>query len=149
MELLFVSNTFQQDLSRGLVIENKLLECFRKKYPSASLVHKYKGYDIWIPETQKSIEVKYDPMSNETGNLVVEIEMFDKPSALITTEASYWVFYDDIKCLIIKPMDIVNCIFINKLTYKEFIGTGDTVSKKAFLIPKDILCSYGHTFKCL
>ena len=144
-----MTNTFQQDLSRGINIENKLLEIIRKKYPSASLIHKYKGYDIWIPETNKSIEVKYDPMSNQTGNIVIEIEMFDKSSALITTKADYWVFYDDNKFVSIKPMDIVNCIFINKLTYKEFIGTGDTVSKKAFLIPKDILCSYGHTFKCL
>ena len=140
--------TFQKDLEIGLDIEERVLAILRKKYPSATRINAFKGYDIWIPETQKSIEVKYDPMSNETGNLVVEIEMFNKPSALMTTEASYWVFYDDIKCLIIKPMDIVNCIFINKLTYKEFIGTGDTVSKKAFLIPKDILCSYGHTFKC-
>jgi len=44
-------------------------------------------------------------------------------------------------------MDIVNCIFINKLTYKEFIGNGDTASKKAFLVPKDILFTYGVEFK--
>ncbi len=114
-------NTFQKDLSRGINIENKLLEIIRKKYPSASLIHKYKGYDIWIPETNKSIEVKYDPMSNQTGNIVIEIEMFDKSSALITTKADYWVFYDDNKFVSIKPMDIVNCIFLNKLIYKEFI----------------------------
>ncbi len=138
-------NTFQKDLSRGINIENKLLEIIRKKYPSASLINKYKGYDIWIPETNKSIEVKYDPMSNQTGNIVIEIEMFDKPSALITTKADYWVFYDDYKFVSIKPVDIINCIFLNKLIYKEFIGNGDTKSKKAFLVPKEILFSYGKT----
>jgi hypothetical protein len=141
-----MTNTFQQDLSRGINIENKLLEIIRKKYPSASLIHKYKGYDIWIPETNKSIEVKYDPMSNQTGNIVIEIEMFDKSSALITTKADYWVFYDDNKFVSIKPMDIVNCIFLNKLIYKEFIGNGDTKSKKAFLVPKEILFKYGVEF---
>jgi len=141
-----MTNTFQQDLSRGINIENKLLEIIRKKYPSASLIHKYKGYDIWIPETNKSIEVKYDPMSNQTGNIVIEIEMFNKSSALITTKADYWVFYDDNKFVSIKPMDIVNCIFLNKLIYKEFIGNGDTKSKKAFLVPKEILFKYGVEF---
>jgi len=85
-------------------------------------------------------------MSNQTGNIVIEIEMFDKSSALITTKADYWVFYDDNKFVSIKPMDIVNCIFLNKLIYKEFIGNGDTKSKKAFLVPKEILFKYGIEF---
>jgi hypothetical protein len=82
-------------------------------------------------------------MSNKTGNIVVEIEMFNKPSGLMSTTADYWVFYDDIDFVIMKPMDIVNCIFINKLVYKEFVGTGDTQAKKAFLVPKQLLFSHG------
>lgn len=138
-----MNNTFKQDLKRGIDIELKILAIIQKKYPSASLINKYKGYDIWIPEIHKSVEIKYDPMSNETGNIVVEIEMFNKPSALMTTEADYWIFYDDNNFVLIKPMDIVNCIFLNKLTYREFTGTGDNVSKKAFLIKKDILFKHG------
>jgi len=138
-----MNNTFQADLKRGINIEIKALTIIQKKYPSASLINKFKGYDIWIPEIHKSVEIKYDPMSNKTGNIVVEIEMFNKPSALITTEADYWIFYDDNNFVLIKPIDIINCIFINKLIYKEFIGTGDNVSKKAFLIKKEILFKYG------
>lgn len=141
-----MSNTFKNDLQRGISIENKLLNLIKNKYPSASLIDKYKGYDIWIPETKKSIEVKYDPMSNDTGNIVIEIEMFNKPSALMATEADYWVFYDDIKFVCIKPKDIIHCIFLNKLIYKQFVGNGDSVSKKAFLVPKDILFKYGTEF---
>lgn len=115
----------------------------RKKYPSASLIHKYKGYDVWVPELSKSVEVKYDPMSNNTGNIVIEIEMFGKPSGLMSTTADYWVFHDDIDFVIMKPMDIVNCIFLNKLKFVEFVGTGDTASKKAFLVPKQSLFSHG------
>jgi hypothetical protein len=138
-----MNNTFQQDLKRGIDIELKALAIIQKKYPSASLINKFKGYDIWIPELHKSVEVKYDPMSNETGNIVIEIEMFNKPSALMTTEADYWIFYDDNNFVLMKPMDIINCIFINKLVYREFIGTGDKASKKAFLVKKDILFKYG------
>jgi hypothetical protein len=115
----------------------------RKKYPSASLIHKYKGYDVWVPELDESVEVKYDPMSNKTGNIVVEIEMFGKPSGLMSTTADYWVFHDDIDFVIMKPMYIVNCIFLNKLKFVEFVGTGDTAPKKAFLVPKQLLFSHG------
>jgi len=88
-------NTFHEDLERGKAIEQKALEVIRKKYPCAAIIDGFKGYDIWIPELHKSIEVKYDPMSNETGNIVVEIEMNGKASALITTTAEYWLFHDD------------------------------------------------------
>jgi hypothetical protein len=136
-------NTFHEDLERGKAIESKALEVIRKKYPSASLIEAFKGYDIWIPELHKSVEVKYDPMSNETGNIVVEIEMSGKASALITTTADYWLFYDDHVFMLIKPMSIVNCIFQEKLTFVEFVGTGDRSRKKAFLVPKHFLFQHG------
>jgi len=132
-------SSFFEDLEAGLSIEEKLIRHIRNKYPSASLIHAYKGYDIWIPEISKSIEVKYDPMSNETGNFVVEIEMFGKRSALMATKADYWAFYDEHKCYLISPMDIVYCIFINRLQYREFVGKGDDASKKAFLVPKEFI----------
>lgn len=142
-----MSNTFKNDLTRGINVELILLEKLKKKYPSSTLINAYKGYDIWIPEISKSIEVKYDEKSNETGNIVIEIEMFNKPSALMTTKADYWVIYDGkIFCMIL-PMQIIKCIFDLKLTYREFIGSGDNNKKKAFLIPKDKLFSYGDEFK--
>ena len=135
--------TFQQDLERGFEVEYAVLEIIRKKYPSASLINAYKGYDIWIPELHKSVEVKYDPMSNETGNIVIEIEMNGQLSALSITTADFWVFHDDHVFVMMKPMSIVNCIFQNKLQYVEFVGQGDTSKKKAFLVPKDVLFKHG------
>lgn len=139
-----VINTFKQDLQRGIKVEQLVLQTLQNKYPCATLVSAFKGYDIWIPEIHKSVEVKYDPMSNQTGNIVVEIEMYGKPSALLATKADYWVFYDDNEMISIKPMKIIECILLNKLQYREFVGTGDQVSKKAFLIKKPLLFSYGN-----
>jgi hypothetical protein len=135
--------TFKQDLQRGIDVEQKVLSILKKTYPSASLIDKYKGYDIWIPETHKSVEVKYDPMSNTTGNVVIEIWMYEKPSALLTTTADYWVFHDDSIFVSIPPKRIFECIMINELPLRIFTGKGDTVSKKAYLVPKDLLFSYG------
>ena len=80
-------SSFHSDLDRGSKIERKVLDIIKNKYRSASLVDAYKGYDIWVPETNCGVEVKYDPMSNKTGNIVVEFEMNGKQSALMTTEA--------------------------------------------------------------
>lgn len=138
-----MNNTFYEDLERGKNVELRILDLLKTKYPCACIVNGFKGYDIWIPEIHKSVEVKYDPMSNETGNIVVEIEMNGKASALITTTADFWVFDDDNVTVIMKPMSIVNCIFQNKLRYVEFVGTGDSNPKKAFLIPKETLFAHG------
>ena len=138
-----MEQTFHRDLQRGIDIELDVLNIIKKKYISATLVNKYKGYDIWIPELSKSIEVKSDLKSNYTNNIVIEIEMYGKPSGLMVTEADYWVFYDGNQYVSIKPMEIIRCIFLNKLTHAEFIGKGDTVPKKAFLVKKDILFQYG------
>jgi hypothetical protein len=137
------TEVFYRDLARGKAIEDIVLQHVQKKYPSACIVDGFKGYDIWIPEIHKSIEVKYDPMSNDTGNIFVEIEFNNKASALITTTADYWVFYDDHKFIMMTPMEIVNCIFLNKLVYVNFVGKGDTKDKKGFLIKKDELFKHG------
>ena len=135
--------TFKDDLAKGLEIEQRVLEIYRKEYPCATLVNAYKGYDIWIPELHYGVEVKYDPMSNKTNNIVVEIEMNGKPSGLMTSTARYWIFYDDDVFLQISMRNIIKCIFVNKLIYTEFTGSGDKNSKKAFLIKKEILYKYG------
>ena len=139
-------NTFNEDLEVGIAVEQKLVNILLKKYPSTTLVTKFKGYDIWIPELHKSIEVKFDEKSKQTGNIVIEIEMYDKPSGLLSTTADYWVFYDGDKFISITPKDIIKCIFLLKLNFVEFVGNGDTVKKKAFLVPKDKLFNYGKEF---
>ena len=136
-------SAFSKDLERGIEVEKYVLERIRKKYPCATLINAFKGYDVWIPEIHKSIEVKYDPMSCKTGNIVVEIEMYDKPSGLMSSTADYWVFYDGEMLIIMPIKNIFKCIFESKLQYVEFVGNGDTRSKKAFLVDKNTLFKYG------
>ena len=140
-------NTFFDDLKRGVDVERLVLTTIQKKYPCAVLINRHKGYDIWIPETHKSVEVKYDPMSNKTGNIVIEFEMYDKPSAIMATTADYWVFYDDNVFVVIEPKDIIRCIFNLRLQYVEFQAKGDYKRKKAFLVPKGELFKYGKQIK--
>ena len=146
---------FLESLEIGLELESQVLTMIQKKYPCATLINAFKGYDIWIPETNEGVEVKRDVKSNETGNLVVEIEMNGKPSALFTTKAAWWVFYDGEIFAWIRPLELMKLIMIGNYRWAEFIGNGDTKSKKAYLIPKpDIYkkCAllrnkYGETIK--
>ena len=52
--------TFHADLDRGVKVENMLLDILKRKYPCSTLINAFKGYDIWVPEINKYIEVKYD-----------------------------------------------------------------------------------------
>ena len=133
---------FKTALEAGKRVEELVLQSIQKKYPSATIIDKYKGYDIWVPEAGFGIEVKADTMSNQTGNIVIEFEFNGKPSALLTTTAKYWVIYDDHQFIWITPAQIINCIFQNKLTHATFTGNGDKVTKKAFLIKKADLLKY-------
>ena len=84
---------FQKDLALGQKIEQRILSVIQKKYPCSVLIPgKFKEYDIFIPENNLKVEVKVDYKSQETGNILIELFMFGKPSALLSTKADYWVY---------------------------------------------------------
>ena len=65
------------------------------------------------------------------------MEFDGKPSALSTTTADWWVFYDSVCEIWIKPWLIKHAV--KDLELREFVGKGDTKSKKAYLCPKDYI----------
>jgi len=145
-------NSFVNDLKRGIVVENIVLQYIQTKYPSACIVNAFKGYDIWIPELHKSVEVKYDLMSNETGNMIIEIGFNNKPSALFTTTADIWVFYDDNVMAFITPTKLLQFLLTHKYSWLEFTATGDNKIKRAYLVAKNLLfnhCKVINTTKSL
>ena len=137
------TDTFKRDLSRGEQIEHKVLSILRKTYPKAYKVEGYfKGYDLFVPEVSKSIEVKSDEKSKYTGNIVVEVEFNGKPSALSTTEADYWVWWDGYSLTWFTVDLIKKCIEETNPPLCRFVGKGDSKEKKASLIKKDVLYKY-------
>lgn len=135
--------TFDRDLKRGKFHEIYILNEIQKKYPQAYIIDGYcKDYDIYIPELDFGVEVKSDEKSKHTGNIVIEIEFNNKASALHTSKAKYWVIYDGYRYNWFKTNNIKRCISENNLKYVEFVGKGDTKSKKAYLIKKTLLYKY-------
>ena len=135
--------TFKRDLKRGKHHENVVLNYIKAKYKNAYIKDGYyKEYDIFVPEINFGVEVKSDEKSKYTNNIVIEIEFNNKPSALMTTKAKFWVIYDGYSYNWFLTDKIKDCIKDNNLMYAEFIGKGDTKSKKAYLIKKELLYKY-------
>ena len=131
-------DSFKEDLEIGRIAEEYILKRIKRKYPKAKIMEGYfKEYDIIIPEINQSVEVKKDKKSLYTGNYVVEVSFDGKPSALSTTTADWWVFYDGECEVWIKPDNIWKAV--KGLPIREFVGNGDSKSKNAYLCPKEYI----------
>ena len=137
----------KEALKQGKRHEKIVLNRLKKAYPSAYMVEGYfKEYDIFIPEINKSVEVKSDEKSKYTGNIVIEISFGGKQSALSTTKADFWIIYDGFDYNVFETNRIRKCVIENNLKVVTFIGNGDVKSKEAFLVPKKILYKYKYEF---
>lgn len=138
-------NTFNKDLETGHNAERAVLKLLQTQYPSAVIIDGYcKEMDIYVPEKHKRYEVKQDFKSKYTGNLVVEVSMNDKPSALMTSQADTWVFVTPSQYAFIERERVKDCIIENNLQFKTFVGKGDNVPKNAYLIKEELLFTYAY-----
>ena len=134
---------FLNDLNTGRKYENQILQNIKLKYPCSSLIDKhFKDYDIFIPETNVKIEVKCDFRSKDTGNIVIELFMFNKPSALLVTKANYWIIYTGDEYLWITPNKIFECLLLNNVNSTSITGRGDQKSKQVCLVKFNLLKNY-------
>ena len=134
---------FELSLQRGKEVEQEVLEIIQKKYPLAfGIDGMFKGYDLFVPEISAGVEVKSDRMSQETGNIVIEISFGDVPSALMTTLAKFWVIVTVEEMIWITPSRIKDCIIETNQDLRTFVGNGDTTAKKAYLIKRNTIVQY-------
>tara|TARA_A100001201_G_scaffold105491_1_gene90287 strand:+ start:45 stop:497 length:453 start_codon:yes stop_codon:yes gene_type:complete len=140
---------FNESLSSGKQSENIILKMVQNKYPKAYIKEGYhKEYDIMIPEINKTIEVKKDFKSQYTGNVVIEMEMNNRPSGLQTTTADWWVFHlDETEIVWITLERLKEMVEFEGYKLVEFIGEGDEISKQAYLVPKKDLYMYSNRIK--
>lgn len=134
---------FVRDLQRGKQIEINIINALKDRFPASTLIDgKFKEYDAFIPELSKKLEIKMDEVSLRTGRIVIELEMFGKPSGLLATTADDWVIYTGKQYLWIKPSKIFECILLNGLKTSTIVGNGDSNSKTVCFIPNDLFKKY-------
>lgn len=122
----------------GDIAENEVLKRIQKKYPEAIIDNTGKAnsnWDIWIPEIKAGVEVKMDYKSKETGNLVIEVFMNGKLSALSVTKAKYWIFVTGYDYIWVTPLNIYRFIEQHfEYGRVPFTGNGDNNPKLAYLV---------------
>ena len=136
---------FELALQRGKDVEREVLEIIQKKYPLAfGIEGKCKAYDLFVPEISAGVEVKSDRMSQETGNIVIEISFGGVPSALMTTLAHFWVIVTVEELIWITPNRIKDCIIETNQSLRTFVGSGDAVAKDAYLVKRNTIVQYAE-----
>lgn len=125
---------FDNDLQDGISAENLMLRIIRKKYPKAIRIKSYfKKFDIFVPETSQKFEIKYDRVSELTGNIAIEFEYDGKPSGIKTSEADYFIFVTNRKAFIIKT-DKLKKLIIETEMFLKVVKGGDNNKSKMYLI---------------
>jgi hypothetical protein len=129
--------TFEEALSFGKQVEEYVLSRIQKKYKKAFIRDgNHKEWDIYVPETKTKIEVKSDVRSNKTGNYVIETSYGGRASALTTSTADFWVFFNGYKLIWITKQQIKAAIKESGARLKKFTGGSDVKSKTAYLVPR-------------
>ena len=135
---------FQEDLGKGVAVEDDLLRRLRSIFPNARRAEGlHPQWDIEIPELGKTVEVKYDPMSQKTGNVVIEY-YHNKPSAFSVSIADYWVIVTGNEEIWFSRQGILSCILSEGLEPVCFTGPADRHPKWVFLVPKCALARYSN-----
>ena len=128
---------YNESKKMGNVGENEILKRIHKQYPQAYIDNTGEAnsdWDIYIPEIQVGIEVKMDYESLESGNLLIEVIMNGKFSALSKTKAKYWVFITGERYIWITPLEIYRFIEQHfEYGRVPITGNGDSKEKLAYL----------------
>lgn len=136
-KMLETKPNFKTQLTLGLQEEDIFLKRLRLTYPHAVKIEgSFKEFDFYIADIESKVELKTDKKSNHTGNFVIETYHYGKPSGITTTTADFWVFNDGEGYYWIDPDTIKNLILTSGIQQARFVGNGDTVEKRAYLMPK-------------
>lgn len=135
---------FQSSLIEWKKAEDNILARTKLKYPLAYLEEwYYKEWDMFIPEKNIGVEIKYDMRLKQTGNFLFECTCDGKPSGISTTKAQWWVIVDiDFTAHYILLDDIFETICRNAIGIISFdweINNWIPIPMTWYLVPKTIL----------
>lgn len=133
----------------GDIGEEEILKKVLPKHPDAYIDDIGKAnskWDIFLPRANYGIEVKIDFKSNYSKNILIEVEMNGKLSALSVTKARYWVIITGYRYIWITPLQIYRFLELHpEYGRAELTGIGDNKSKIAHLPLMEKLIRYVYT----
>ena len=140
--------SFDTDLAIGHRSEERVLRIIQRRYPEAyRVLGMHVEYDIFVPEMEISVEVKYDKRSLDTGNIVVEVNHpIGKPSGLLRTTADYWVHDTSKELIWIKPDKIKDCIMVYNYKPCDWAAGDDRHAKRVYLVPIEVYRTFASMY---
>ena len=137
---------YVESKKKGDIGEEEILIILQRKYSEAYIDETdipNSDWDIFIPEINVGVEVKCDYESNNTGNIVIEVEMRGKLSALSVTKSKYWVFITGYRYIWIKPIEIYRFLEQHfEYGRVPITGSGDKSPKIGYLVNLNAFVKY-------
>jgi len=134
---------FKDGMKIGNLYEQKVLRFIQKVYPLAFNINSvyndksFPYFDIYVPEIHKRYEVKSDQTAFHTKRFLIEVRHYDKRSALLTTKAEEWIFYDKDYYIYCDPNEVKNLILDKGYRQETITGKGDTHAKQCYFAPRE------------
>ena len=136
---MVTQGNFKEDLKIGRQIEEAFIDKLKQNNPTAKITHApdtvFGDWDVMMEVEWKptlTFEVKYDMLSNSTGNVAFEVAFKGSPSWLKTSKADYRVYY------IGKQFRVCKTILIEKLMLGyEFVKWWDDYNSDLRLVTMD------------
>ena len=140
--------SFDKDLKKGHSSEERVLRIIQRRYPHAYRIEgKHSAFDIWVPEMEIAVEVKGDYRSQDTGNIVVEVNHpIGKPSGLLVTTADYWVHDTGKELIWIKPEQIKDCIIKHNYPYSDWAAGDDRYAKRVYFVRIEVYRTFATMY---
>lgn len=133
---------FDNCLAKGKEAELKVLHHIQKKHSSAYMMEWYcKWKDIYIPDIDISVEVKWDIVSDRTGNYLFEALCDGKLSGIATTESQWWALCDGDGIHYFSVENIFDTIVRNAIGITRYFWEydNDKIEMGGYLVPKGLL----------
>jgi len=107
---------FKEDLEIGGEFESRLCTLLQKRYPTATRIgSSFADFDIFIAETGKKIECKYDKRASETGNIFIELMSNDNSSGIFKSKADYYYIDTGRKLYCVPLIKLFECIILKNI----------------------------------
>lgn len=138
-------STFHQDLETGSEFESRLCSMIQKRYPTATRIpSEFADYDIYIAETNKKIECKYDKKAKETNNTFIELKSNDNQSGILKSKADYYYIDTGLKLYCIPLIKLFECVIFEDIKpTKHSVSQGNyEMEMTGCIIPVETFAKY-------
>jgi len=142
-----ISENWNRKLEEGEKVQNEFMNLISSVYPDVCIYEdgKSKYADILIPSSNTSLEVKFDVLSDVTGNLAIEYQFRGKPSGIWASSADYFVIAHKDNFYLFNRLALFDWLVINKDWTKKVKG-GDDMASCLILVPKRELVNRAFCF---